>query len=772
MKKNFFFALLSAIALTGTAGLSSCSSSEETAEVNPNYDPKTNSVNVELALNISTDNTAKTRMSDAVTQATLDNTFRGISDARLFTFSQTSSGSHVNVASTGTLPTIGKRYDLPQLVESGFIDNDKSRRVLEMSLPVSTNTLVFYGKAPKKDTDKDADYGALETYLENSTKVTSLSDVTFSVKRRIADKLENLQKVENILAGILSCIMNVNLSNVNEDISAASTAGNNPYVFDVTADEKLKGIKWEDYAKNGKSPYDSNKDQAALEIQLANAYVQMTTIYGTSPNQELRCASGHAILNTITGLWTIVNKVRCAKPYSKEEAVAKRLAVAINEELKKYFEATVPAGGEEEVTEVSGVNFLALSDIITNYLASVYWPGNDGLPSLYQRNAQDYYESLSVELATFPTNYDLPCGAAHVLFPYKDANNITHKIFYFPVEFNSGGVGGGSFQVTNYYYPPELLYFGNSPIRTSSNEHKVSDYPTGTNNWHNSTNWGATDWTGEEVISSTRSVAMKYDINYGTALLSTNVKFDNVTELRDNNHQVQKYYHPEIIDNQTAGEYTDEPDQKLSLASDVSLKLTGVLVGGQSKSVGWDFLPKAVGSEPAFEYGYITDTAIPDESSTVSKEGFTKPNYTLVFDNYNTSTQEAIYVALEFKNLGKPFYGNYNLIPTGGHFYLVGLLDPNNNAYSSAISNLYWPQYHALPPYPYDPTKADGERKSTPRVFMQDYVTKVNFVIGANSLKSAYLTVPDLRSSSLTLGLSVDIQWKTGIDFNDVVLGN
>ena len=42
---------------------------------------------------------------------------------------------------------------------------------------------------------------------------------------------------------------------------------------------------------------------------------------------------------------------------------------------------------------------------------------------------------------------------------------------------------------------------------------------------------------------------------------------------------------------------------------------------------------------------------------------------------------------------------------------------------------------------------------------------------GPNSLKYAYLTVPDLRASSLTLGLSVDIKWKPGITYNEVIIG-
>ena len=55
-------------------------------------------------------------------------------------------------------------------------------------------------------------------------------------------------------------------------------------------------------------------------------------------------------------------------------------------------------------------------------------------------------------------------------------------------------------------------------------------------------------------------------------------------------------------------------------------------------------------------------------------------------------------------------------------------------------------------------------------VYSTRYYT-VNFVIGENSLKHAYLTVPDLRYSSLTLGLSVDLHWSTGLNFGDVILG-
>ena len=56
-------------------------------------------------------------------------------------------------------------------------------------------------------------------------------------------------------------------------------------------------------------------------------------------------------------------------------------------------------------------------------------------------------------------------------------------------------------------------------------------------------------------------------------------------------------------------------------------------------------------------------------------------------------------------------------------------------------------------------------------VIVQDYRTTVTFKIGPNSLQYAYLTVPDLRSSNMTLGLSVDIQWKQGLIYDEVVVG-
>ena len=80
-----------------------------------------------------------------------------------------------------------------------------------------------------------------------------------------------------------------------------------------------------------------------------------------------------------------------------------------------------------------------------------------------------------------------------------------------------------------------------------------------------------------------------------------------------------------------------------------------------------------------------------------------------------------------------------------------------------------WPtDGYVIPPYKYDNS---GNYIGIPRVFIQDYKTSVTFKFGLNSLKYAYLTVPDLRASSLTMGLSVDIEWKQGLKYDEVVIG-
>jgi hypothetical protein len=252
---------------------------------------------------------------------------------------------------------------------------------------------------------------------------------------------------------------------------------------------------------------------------------------------------------------------------------------------------------------------------------------------------------------------------------------------------------------------------------------------------------------------------MKNDINYGSSLLKTTIKYD-VTALKDNNAFIQNRDYD-----------VTEADKTINV-DDASFKLVGVIVGDQWPKVGWNFLPKTTDpSNTDYRKGYIYDCTITN-NGVIPATGTSDPNYTLVFDNYVDMTtptdasnkQPKVYIALELQNnTGVDFFGKDNLIPNGSNFYLIGELDP------SGKDGPALPTYHALPPY--DKTQNGDATKTVPRVFIQDHMTTAQFKIGENSLKYAYLTVPDLRSSSVTLGLSVDLQWSTGLDFDEVLLG-
>ena len=261
------------------------------------------------------------------------------------------------------------------------------------------------------------------------------------------------------------------------------------------------------------------------------------------------------------------------------------------------------------------------------------------------------------------------------------------------------------------------------------------------------------------VKSTSRAVAMAQNINYGTALLKTTVSYGAAT-LQDNNAAIQ-----------LERAHATEANKTISVTtSSDRFQLVGILVGGQEATMGWNYVAKA--ASPTWDY-VIYDSQIPSgniPAYTGSTPTPSQPVYTLVWDNYNraltNNEQQKVYVALEFVNNSatESFWGEKNLVRAGGRFYLIGALDPTD----ASLTPVTWPAAteYALPPY-----NADGTTIQAQRVFIQDYMTTANFVINETSLQHAYVTVPDLRSTQISLGLSVDLNWRAGLDFGDVVLG-
>ena len=321
----------------------------------------------------------------------------------------------------------------------------------------------------------------------------------------------------------------------------------------------------------------------------------------------------------------------------------------------------------------------------------------------------------------FPTNLGLPEGAAQYKY-----NSTTF-------EYVTDNTNATATAVGNFVYPNELYYLTNTPIKASITKNET--WPATSSDWKAST-W--TSWT-DEVDGSTRSIALKYNIQYGSALLATQVKCAAAT----------------LYDNAIAMN-SDKP--ATNTAIDVSsnpFKLTGVIVGGQPTVVGWNFLPTSSAAYTYAVYDPMTATNVGTD--------FTAANYTLVFDNYYASEAKDVNICLEFLNTsGKDFYGLDGIILKGQKFYLVGRLNVSVRTTDNPLSSLGT-----------DAAEASYFPSRDFRAFIQDYTTTAQFTITAGSedgttpgsLTKAMSTIPDLRATQQTIGLSVDMTWRTGLTY-------
>ena len=717
MKKYFNFALLSAIALTGTIGFTACSSdgplAEEQPKVadNPTYDPVANTVNAQFVLNVAGGEMASTRQSSNIVQK--NSNFRGMTDSKLIALSTGNNNWMAPFAGSSTGYAVNKTFDMGTLYGSSAVtpgtDNatnqaSSSNRILELAMPLTTDAMLVYARAIPSGTD--------EANGKVTMNVTATPEnTTFDLVSRINGKTTEFEQTCLLGATIINRIIDANVS--------AATAGDFTHNGYTTASD-VPALTWKELG----TAYKNNQPLEGLEEILGKAYVTLTTI----KDGELRAGSGNALKAIAQQLYSIATSVYNATAVKDKEANAQRLAIEIRNRIGNYFNN--PEGSTIEWKSIG--NATESTTIIYNLIAAHVQVNSVELTS---SNYTTYFGQVKTgDLKGLPAAFNLPNGAA-ILF-LDNSGHFTYKNPSTSLLDQSKTTAAA-----NYMYPAELLYFDNSALRVSDIEKKAEDYPNGVNPWDTGS-W--TDWTANgTVTSTTRSIAVKNNINYGVAMLETKVSLDG-SSFADNRHAL----------------IPTEANQSLSADQVKQFKLTGVLIGGQNHQLGWNYLAKA---NEATDWAYtIYDNKINGTGAIPTPEG--EANYTLVFDNYHSGDQAAqpdVLVALEFENQGIDFYGKDNLIVNGNKFYLIGKLALG----SKTIVDANWPAYYAVPPY----TAAGATNKIT-RIFVQDFMTTATFKINNTSLQNAFVTVPDLRSSQTSLGLSVDLKWQTGLSF-DTVLG-
>ena len=285
---------------------------------------------------------------------------------------------------------------------------------------------------------------------------------------------------------------------------------------------------------------------------------------------------------------------------------------------------------------------------------------------------------------TYPQSIGLPDGAAVIRWT---GNKFEVRTTTTTLDNING--------INRYTYPAELMFFADSPIRTSEEEVAKTVYESAPTNQL----WSAflnTYYNGSTAVSaSTKAVAVENPIQYGVAKLDLTLKSMN-SSLRDAKNV--------LVDN----------------ANMSTMPLKGVIIGGQH-TVGFNMKPQ--GAQTDVDGRFIYETNV--DNTNYATEGY--KTSTLVLQSYDN---EKVPVILEFQNnTANSFTGKDGTVYPGARFYLIAMIDPAGKG-TGAYAN---------------------------RVFTQDYTTTMSMSV--TSLAKAYTCMPDLLAPRLEIGVQVVTKW-------------
>lgn len=159
MKKNFKYAILSAIALVGAVSLTSCSSSDD-LDANPTFDGE--SVKTQFSISLpSSINAPTTRMTGANVQQA-DNSFLGMQDIVLIPFATKPSATDSQLGEPIPLGDIDNS-GLTALGTTQSPSTENYKVYSDVTVPLGTSAFLFYAQTKKQEgrtTTNKFDYGS------------------------------------------------------------------------------------------------------------------------------------------------------------------------------------------------------------------------------------------------------------------------------------------------------------------------------------------------------------------------------------------------------------------------------------------------------------------------------------------------------------------------------------------------------------------------------------------------------------------------------------
>ena len=243
----------------------------------------------------------------------------------------------------------------------------------------------------------------------------------------------------------------------------------------------------------------------------------------------------------------------------------------------------------------------------------------------------------------YPRSIGLPDGAAAIRWT---GNQFEVRTASSPLDNING--------ITRYTYPAALVFFTDSPIRTSMTDVPKSTYQNASMAWSNFLD--AYYNNSQTVNTSTKAVAVVNPLQFGVANLRLTLTgmIANIKDAKNN---------------------------AVTNASMSTLPLTGVIIGGQH-TVGYNMKPQ--GEQTDVDGRFIYETNITTETAGKSIN-------TLVLQSYDN---EKVPILLEFENnTAYPFTGKDGIVYPGTRFYLIGMIDPAGKGTGAYANRVFTQDY-------------------------------------------------------------------------------
>lgn len=360
-------------------------------------------------------------------------------------------------------------------------------------------------------------------------------------------------------------------------------------------------------------------------------------------------------LASIQGSTTPHNDAKALATYMTNIANTTGWSTTTDPSLKSYYRDFIRSKGEGSgLMSGAATNIKAFVETLRGLLT-----GSDALSTAIKNNINNKTVSINgtdynIDTITYPRSIGLPDGAAVIRWTKKkdevtgeDTNEEEFSVRTTTTTLDN--ING----IHRYTYPAELVFFTDSPIRTSAEEVSKATYQ----NMGSSTPWGTflnAHYNGSKAVNTeTKAVAVENPLQYGVANLQVTLT-GMASTLRDAKGEV------------------------VANTSMSTLPLTGVIIGGQH-TVGHNMKPR--GAQTDVDGRFIYETTIVDGNKT----------NTLVLQSYDG---EKVPVILELENkTGKAFIGKDGTVYPNTRFYLIGLIDPAGKGTGDCAGRVFTQDY-------------------------------------------------------------------------------